>query len=144
MTTFGLLHRLLADARATGETVAAVDYLITLGYSRERARRACLRRPYKSDSFRHTLKYIERTSPAIARAIWDGDTDRLDTLAGCVCCCEDHTFDHCPARMWGGCRGQGAMTADDYQAWEDHYARHHGLTRAQFYGEGIYDDGVNA
>lgn len=63
-------------------------------------------------------------------AIWDGDMDALHERAGCRCCCSEHTFDQCPARLWGGCRGQGAPTRDDLEEW----ARHYGVTLYEFLG----------
>lgn len=71
-------------------------------------------------------------SEAIAEAMWAGDVDKLQELAGCECCCSDHTFNRCPARAWEGCRGQGSV---DEQSWLRHYVEHHGMTEAQFYGE---------
>lgn len=78
---------------------------------------------------------LEGLSPEIARAIWEGDVDRLQELAGCRCCCSEHTFGSgCPAYAWGGCRGQGAMTREDEESWARHYERFHGMTRDAFYG----------
>lgn len=68
------------------------------------------------------------------RALWDGDMNTLHERAGCVCCCAEHTFEHCPARLWEGCRGSGAMTRAEEESWARHYERFHGLTRNQFYG----------
>lgn len=67
-------------------------------------------------------------------AMWDGDMERLDELAHCRCCCHEHTFEGCEARLWYGCRGQGSMTRSDEQAWERHYATHHGMSADTFYG----------
>jgi hypothetical protein len=61
-------------------------------------------------------------------AIWAGDLDTLEERAGCICCCAEHTFEHCPARLWEGCRGQGALTRADIDEW----ARHYGMTREEF------------
>ncbi len=66
------------------------------------------------------------------QAIWEGDQDTLQERAGCVCCCSEHTFSSCPARLWEGCRGQG--TEEDTEGWERHYERFHGMSREQFYG----------
>jgi hypothetical protein len=71
--------------------------------------------------------------PRLARAIWEGDVDLLNEIAGCICCCGEHTFTGCPARQWGGCRGQG-VDPEDHKAWFEHYRRFHGMTEAQFYG----------
>jgi hypothetical protein len=57
----------------------------------------------------------------IKKAMWEGNVDKLCELAGCVCCCADHTFEHCPARAWEGCRGQGSLTFNDIRAWAAHY-----------------------
>lgn len=67
-------------------------------------------------------------------AIWAGDVDRLQELAGCGCCCDEHTFEDCPARAWGGCRGQGTMTRAEREEWVRHYERAHRMTRDQFFG----------
>lgn len=69
----------------------------------------------------------------LAEALWSGDMDRVHEIAGCICCCFDHTFDNCPARPWGGCRGQGQVTKAERDEWADHYAEHHEMTRDQFF-----------
>ena len=66
----------------------------------------------------------------IKEAMWAGDLDRLEEIAGCECCCDEHTFEHCLARLWGGCRGQGSLTNKDIEGWAAHY----GMTVDQFYG----------
>ena len=71
---------------------------------------------------------------ALDIALWAGDVTALQKLAPCVCCCSEHTFNHCPARAWYGCRGQGAMTRADQEAWCRHYMTHHGMTEDEFYG----------
>lgn len=70
----------------------------------------------------------------ILDAMWAGDVNLLNELAGCGCCCGEHTHEGCPAREWFGCRGQGSMTRDEEESWADHYARAHGMSRAAFYG----------
>jgi hypothetical protein len=65
-------------------------------------------------------------------AMWAGDCDRLHELAGCRCCCWEHTFEGCPARVWDGCRGSGMTTRADLESWMAHYERFHGLPRDQF------------
>lgn len=72
----------------------------------------------------------------LEEAIWAGDVDTLDEIAGCRCCCWEHTFEWCPARMWGGCRGQGntALNHREIESWKRHYMQFHGMTEAQFYG----------
>src|SRR5271166_4206958 len=67
-------------------------------------------------------------------AMWSGDIDRLCELAGCRCCCHEHTFEGCPARVWEGCRGSGSMPRMELESWANHYERFHGLTREQFFG----------
>jgi hypothetical protein len=79
-------------------------------------------------------KIDEKIDEELTRAMWEGDLDKLNDLAGCDCCCADHFFEHCPARVWGGCRGQESLTREDYAGWEAHYHKHHGLSRDQFYG----------
>lgn len=64
------------------------------------------------------------------RALWEGDQDKLYELAPCHCCCHEHTFEHCPARIWDGCRGSGSLTFKDHEAWRAFY----GMTAAEFYG----------
>ena len=66
----------------------------------------------------------------IETAMWAGDTDRLHEIAGCGCCCDEHFFEDCPARTWGGCRGQHSMTRVARESWRKHY----GMTETQFYG----------
>jgi len=56
------------------------------------------------------------------------DLDYLHTHYKCECCCSDHTFSGCKARLWGGCRGQGTLSNDEISEW----ARHYGMTREQF------------
>jgi hypothetical protein len=66
--------------------------------------------------------------------MWAGDVDTLDEIAGCRCCCHEHTFGRgCPAYAWGGCRGQCTMTHEDVESWASHYERFHGMTRENFY-----------
>lgn len=73
-------------------------------------------------------------STALEEAMWAGDHDTLWELAPCICCCSEHTFEHCPARQWDGCRGSGTMTRAEIDEWAEHYRKHHGLTRDQFFG----------
>lgn len=70
----------------------------------------------------------------LRQAIWEGDIDTLSEIAHCRCCCSEHTFERCPARAWGGCRGQGSMTRAEQESWVRHYELHHGMTRDQFLG----------
>ena len=79
---------------------------------------------YKLDVFERILE----------RAVWEGDMDLLWEIADCRCCCDEHTFEWCPARAWGGCRGQYTPTHDEMESWISHYERFHGMTREQFFG----------
>lgn len=70
----------------------------------------------------------------IESAMWAGDIDMLHQLAPCDCCCDEHTMGPtCPAWAWGGCRGRDSMTRNEMQSWEEHYAKHYGLTFEEFY-----------
>lgn len=71
---------------------------------------------------------------AIEQAMWDGDTDRLDELAPCGCCCWEHYHWDCPARVWNGCRGQDDIHGERAK-WQEHYKKFHGMTEAEFDGE---------
>ena len=73
-------------------------------------------------------------SKAIDDAMWSGDTDRLNEIAPCRCCCHEHTYADCPARAWNGCRGQYSWTRNDDEAWARHYQKHHGMSYDEFYG----------
>jgi len=81
-------------------------------------------------------------SPELARAMWAGDVDRLDELAPCQCCCHDHTSRGCPARIWGGCRGQGSEEQDPAE-WAAFYARERGMSPETFYGFDLTDSNPN-
>jgi hypothetical protein len=70
----------------------------------------------------------------IEDAMWAGDMDTLYSVADCICCCDEHTYENCPAREWFGCRGQNTMTRKDEKKWAVHYFTHHGMTDAQFFG----------
>jgi len=70
----------------------------------------------------------------IERALWEGDVDTLFDLAPCRCCCHEHTFEDCFARIWNDCRGQYTMTRAEIESWASHYERFHGMTRDEFYG----------
>ena len=74
-----------------------------------------------------------KMSPELEQAIWEGDVNKLCDLAGCICCCSEHTFEGCPARIWYGCRGSYTMTRVEVAEWAAHYAKYHGLTEDQFY-----------
>lgn len=93
----------------------------------------------------YSIRDIELLSPRrphgaelrrqLEEAIWAGDVERLHELAPCGCCCWEHTHEGCSARMWNGCRGSGQLTRADTESWARHYAEHHGMTRAEFFGE---------
>lgn len=71
----------------------------------------------------------------IDRAIWEGDEATLWEIAGCRCCCDEHTFGAgCPAYQWGGCRGQGSDEQGHHSEWARFYAETRGMTHEQFYG----------
>jgi hypothetical protein len=73
----------------------------------------------------------------LAQAIWAGDQDKLWELAPCRCCCDEHTFSNCPARVWGGCKSGLEPGVDDgreAQEWQQFYEREHGMSRETFYG----------
>jgi hypothetical protein len=42
----------------------------------------------------------------IEDAMWRGDNAWLANNLPCKCCCEEHTYRDCPARVWSGCMGQ--------------------------------------
>lgn len=74
---------------------------------------------------------------ALEQALWSGDIDTLNELAPCRCCCHEHTFDGCLARAWFGCRGQFTMTHTEEESWARHYESAHGMTRDQFFNDGV-------
>jgi hypothetical protein len=74
------------------------------------------------------MKLTSNLPKWMERAIWEGDVDALQERAPCVCCCAEHTFESCPARLWRGCRGQDSLTRKDIDEW----ARHYGMTVYDF------------
>lgn len=55
----------------------------------------------------------------IAQAMWTGDTETLNEIAHCICCCYEHTWTTCPARFWNACRsglafGESSKREEDY------------------------------
>jgi hypothetical protein len=74
---------------------------------------------------------------AVEEAMWAGDRDTLDEIAGCTCCCYDHTWGHgCPAYQWGGCRGQGSVEeAEQIKAYAEWYAKLYGMSRDTFFND---------
>jgi hypothetical protein len=77
-----------------------------------------------------TMKVTAHLPKWMEDAIWRGDYDCLQERAPCICCCSEHTFEHCPSRLWEGCRGQGTLTWNDVDGW----ARHYGMSREKFLG----------
>jgi len=75
---------------------------------------------------------------SVERAMWAGDEELLQALAPCRCCCHEHTFEDCPARLWEGCRGGyagGPPTREEVESWVRVYAAApHWMTRAEFFG----------
>lgn len=67
------------------------------------------------------------------RAVWAGD---VDNLPDCSCCCSEHTFPHCRARLVGTCRSgleygdDGGYGHETRKAWAEHY----GMTLKEFDG----------
>lgn len=49
----------------------------------------------------------------ILDAMWKGDTVYLWEVAPCNCCCVEHFFINCKARVWHGCIAQ----YEDYRWW---------------------------
>lgn len=74
---------------------------------------------------------MTRLTPEEDAALWAGD---LDALPSCECCCADHTWPTCRARLWNGCRSgleYGEAGDHDYEtrkAWAEHY----GMTLEEF------------
>lgn len=46
----------------------------------------------------------EKAPPEMVALMWAGDTERLQELYPCECCCKEHTHTTCPARHYNGCR----------------------------------------
>ena len=69
----------------------------------------------------------------IEQAMW-GDVETLCDLASCICCCDEHTFESCPARVWSGCRGSGSMTRAEMESWAEHYRDTRRMTPNEFFG----------
>ncbi len=76
-----------------------------------------------------------KRAEVVLRAMWAGDTDTLWDIAPCRCCCADHTYCDCQARLWGGCRGglPFGEERDDEHSWLKFYAQSRGMTQEQFY-----------
>ena len=76
----------------------------------------------------------------LKQAMWEGDLDWLNEHYRCICCCDEHTFETCPARQWNGCRGQYTMTSAEQESWQKHYEKAHGMSWQDFYGYGDTDE----
>ena len=68
----------------------------------------------------------------IEQAMWDNDTDRLDELAPCICCCSDHTFSSCLARIRNGCRGSNS-DRDIHESYAKWYFEIRGMENDEFF-----------
>lgn len=55
--------------------------------------------------------------PDLQAALWAGNGGSLRDICPCICCCHEHTFPQCPARLWWGCRGQGNV-GEEYEEWK--------------------------
>lgn len=70
---------------------------------------------------------------AIREAVYKGDSDSVYELAGCGCCCSDHTFSDCVGRLVGICRSglpYGVSEHQDLTLW----AKHYGMSLDKFLG----------
>lgn len=79
-------------------------------------------------------RLVNELRTQLQEAAWDGDDERLRDLAPCSCCCADHTFSYCPARLWDGCRSgleYGVDHLADERSWREHYDK--------WRGEGFFD-----
>ena len=74
-----------------------------------------------------------KTTDPIYVAMWGQDINKLCALAKCQCCCDEHTFESCPARAWSGCRGQWNNEGAERESWFRHYHDRHGMSEKQFY-----------
>jgi hypothetical protein len=72
------------------------------------------------------------TAKRFLQAMWEGDRDTLDEIAHCRCCCREHTYAGCPARLWYDCRGQFTDQYDE-ESWFHFYAQTRGMSSAEFY-----------
>jgi len=72
----------------------------------------------------------------LERAMWAGDVDALQRMAGCSCCCADHTSPYCPARLWDGCRSGEAYGVDRWgneREWQKFYEETRGMSYETFF-----------
>ena len=53
------------------------------------------------------------TDEEIRAAMFSGNVDVLERNLRCTCCCNEHTFESCPARRWNGCRGSAQSQESD-------------------------------
>lgn len=58
---------------------------------------------------------------AAPSACYQGETAHPDDFAPCRCCCDEHTFPDCLARVWGGCRSGLPYGASDNEYRNDAY-----------------------
>lgn len=47
----------------------------------------------------------DREAKIAIRLMFEGNREALDERFRCECCCEEHTYLSCPARIWHGCKG---------------------------------------
>lgn len=80
----------------------------------------------------------------VRKALWAGDTDTLERIAACSCCCYEHTYGRgCPAYSWGACRGQGSSEdAEQLEKYAQFYMETRGMTRDQFFNRKDGSDGT--
>jgi len=78
----------------------------------------------------------------IQEHMWDDDMDWIYENAGCRCCCYEHTFSDCVARVWGGCRGGDGKGRNvyDHQSLED-WRKFLGMDSDTFYNNGDISEG---
>lgn len=56
------------------------------------------------------------TDEEIRAAMFSGNVGVLQRKLPCRCCCNEHTFENCPARRWNGCRG--STSSENYDDWK--------------------------
>lgn len=127
MSTLDLKFRSLDTGTGDAEVQRMAKPRVVEGDAYEALRAVIL---HPGDTYALMRELVHRLDPLLdeddrarllAVAMWAGNVNALTWLAGCGCCCEEHTHDGCPARAWHGCRGQYAMTYRDLRAWADHY-----------------------
>lgn len=87
----------------------------------------------------HELNGHEERHAAVVRLFRtcgnEQDDRRMAWFFSCDCCCAEHTFASCLARVWNGCRSglpYGADQYEDYESWKDHYVRFHDMKPEDF------------